>query len=85
VDESLRGDFLRGDMTLEVPPQRTPIPQDVVDYADEFGIQIRDSNGHVYRGPETPGAVPEGNGSRAAGAAALGATTAERAEEESRR
>jgi hypothetical protein len=88
TDLSLRGDFLRGDQYLEIPPQRTPIPQEVIDHADELGIQIRDSNGHVYRGPETPGAEAANGHHRASpgtGAGAAGATAAGREDARSRR
>jgi hypothetical protein len=36
------------EMRLEVPVQRAPIPQRVLDLADELGITIRDTTGHPY-------------------------------------
>jgi hypothetical protein len=33
---------------LEVPPQHGPLPQSIIDLADDLDIVIRDTNGHVY-------------------------------------
>ena len=52
TDPALRGDVLRGQMVLEVPPQNGSIPADVLREADRLRIEIRDTNGHVYNGAE---------------------------------
>jgi hypothetical protein len=39
------------DMILEVPPQSGPLPQAVIDRADELNITIRDADGIVLAGP----------------------------------
>lgn len=39
------------DMILEVPPQRGPLPQEVIDRANDLGITIRDTDGVVLVGP----------------------------------
>ena len=44
----LRGKRLDGMKVLEVPPQRGPLPQSIIDLADDLDIVIRDTNGHVY-------------------------------------
>lgn len=44
----LAGQQLQGQMILEVPVQNGPIPQSVLDAANEQGIIIRDTNGTVY-------------------------------------
>ncbi|MCA1691747.1 MAG: hypothetical protein LC733_05930, partial [Actinobacteria bacterium] len=49
---SLRGQVLTGQSILEVPPQRTPVPQEILDYASDNGILIRDSTGRVLNLPE---------------------------------
>ncbi len=45
----LAGQTLDGNQILEVPPQNSPVPQSVLDRADQLGITIRDSNGRIYR------------------------------------
>lgn len=40
--------ILRGQMYLEVPVQKKPIPNSVLDYATEKFIKIRDINGRIY-------------------------------------
>jgi hypothetical protein len=49
VPADLRGQPLRGDLILEVPGQRVPVPRSVLDVADELGVIIRDVHGNVYR------------------------------------
>ena len=45
----LNGDnVLRGQMILEVPVQKKPIPQNVIDYADKLRIKIRNTNNKLY-------------------------------------
>ncbi|GAU70709.1 hypothetical protein SSP35_22_00120 [Streptomyces sp. NBRC 110611] len=44
----LDGKPLSGDMILEVPVQVTPIPQEIIEHAQELNIMIRDVTGHVY-------------------------------------
>ena len=39
---------LRGKMILEVPVQKKPIPQNVIDYADKLRIKIRNTNNKLY-------------------------------------
>jgi hypothetical protein len=56
--EALRGDVLRGQMVLEVPPQDGTVPSAVLREADKLHIQIRDSSGHVYNG--SAAATPAG-------------------------
>jgi hypothetical protein len=46
--DALRGRLLQGKMVLEVPVQSRPIPQSVLDLANELDIKIRDVTGHVY-------------------------------------
>ncbi len=46
----LRGQLLRGQMVLEVPPQNGTVPAAVLREADRLHIEIRDTNGHVYNG-----------------------------------
>lgn len=43
------GTELSGKMILEVPVQKTPIPQSVLDHAKDAGVQIRDILGNIYR------------------------------------
>jgi hypothetical protein len=45
---ALRGGRLRGDLILEVPVQKTPIPKAVLDEASTRGITIRDVSGKIY-------------------------------------
>jgi hypothetical protein len=49
--DTLRGELLRGQKVLEVPVQTKPIPQSVLDLADDLDIEIRDVNGHIYNPP----------------------------------
>jgi hypothetical protein len=73
----LVGQRIDGDMILEVPPQHSPIPQSVLDHADELDITIRDVTGRVYNGlDDNPLVAP-----RVGGAALLGATGADRTHE----
>lgn len=44
------GEALRGDVFLDVPPQKDPIPQEVIDYAEERGIYIREREPHPEAG-----------------------------------
>lgn len=44
----LAGQKLAGQPVLEVPVQAKPIPQSVLDAADEAGVLIRDVNGKIY-------------------------------------
>lgn len=44
----LAGEQLTGQMILEIPPQDNPIPQAVLDAADDAGVIIRDSDGKTY-------------------------------------
>ena len=41
-------DVLRGEMILEVPVQKKPIPQNVINYADKLRIKIRNTNNKLY-------------------------------------
>jgi hypothetical protein len=45
---ALAGAALRGQLILELPVQVTPIPQAVLDRANQLGIMIRDISGKVY-------------------------------------
>jgi len=42
----LRGKTMTGNLNLEIPEQKGPIPQSVIDYANNKGIIIRDVNGN---------------------------------------
>ncbi|MEU0744005.1 hypothetical protein [Streptomyces sp. NPDC006134] len=44
----LDGEPLTGDMILEVPVQNRAIPDEIIEYAQELNIMIRDSAGHIY-------------------------------------
>ncbi|WP_380151467.1 hypothetical protein [Kroppenstedtia eburnea] len=44
----LAGDTLKGDMILEVPVQKKPVPRNVREYATDNDIIIRDEKGKVY-------------------------------------
>ena len=39
---------LRGEMILEVPVQKKPIPQNMINYADKLRIKIRNTNNKLY-------------------------------------
>ena len=43
-----RGRTLHGQMILEVPVQKKPIPQNVINYADKLRIKIRNTNNKLY-------------------------------------
>jgi hypothetical protein len=38
---------LEGDLILEVPIQRTPVPQQILDFASERDVIIRDEKGRI--------------------------------------
>jgi putative mafB-like protein len=42
------GDALKGQMILEVPPQKAAIPEKVLDRANKKDVLIRDTNGKIY-------------------------------------
>lgn len=44
----LAGQTLDGDLVLQVPPQRGPIPEEVLRYAERQGVSIIDVNGVEY-------------------------------------
>ena len=44
----LKGKTMTGNLNLEIPEQKGPIPQSVIDYANNKGIIIRDVNGKEY-------------------------------------
>jgi RHS repeat-associated protein len=46
--EGIAGEQLRGQYFLEVPVQRTPVPQAVLEYATSRGVFIRDITGRRY-------------------------------------
>ncbi len=46
---NLAGQRLEGNYILEVPVQTRPVPQSVIDAADNAGVVIRDPTGKVYR------------------------------------
>ena len=46
--KTLRGQRLTGDLVLEVPVQKSPIPKAVLEYANNNGIIIRDVSGVVH-------------------------------------
>ena len=43
-----QGRDLKGQMILEVPVQKKPIPQNVINYADKLRIKIRNTNNKLY-------------------------------------
>jgi hypothetical protein len=45
---SLAGQQLQGRLILEVPVQNNPIPQTIIDAADNAGVLIRDIDGRMY-------------------------------------
>jgi hypothetical protein len=47
--KTLRGQLLTGNLILEVPVQKSTVPKAVLDYANKYGIVIRDVNGVRYR------------------------------------
>lgn len=48
VQNGLAGQRLQGQYILEVPVQKNPVPQSVIDAANDAGVLIRDINGTVY-------------------------------------
>ena len=42
------GEKLAGEMILEVPKQTKQIADEVIEYADEVGVKIRDVLGNIY-------------------------------------
>mgnify|MGYP000984198675 CR=1 FL=1 len=48
IFEENGGKTLRGQMILEVPVQKEPVPEKVLDYANEHRIKIRDTNNKIY-------------------------------------
>ena len=48
IFEENGGDILQGQMILEVPVQKEPVPKRVLDYANEHRIKIRDTNNKIY-------------------------------------
>jgi hypothetical protein len=47
--KTLREQLLTGNLILEVPVQKSTVPKAVLDYANKYGIVIRDVNGVRYR------------------------------------
>ncbi|MFD1434306.1 hypothetical protein ACFQ5F_05125 [Kroppenstedtia eburnea] len=47
-NDGLAGESLEGDMILEVPVQKKPVPRNVREYATDHDIIIRDEKGKVY-------------------------------------
>jgi hypothetical protein len=45
----IAGRLLEGTYFLEIPVQRGPIPQRVLDYAKKMNVRIRDVSGYIYR------------------------------------
>lgn len=60
--KDLAGKTLNGQKILEVPVQEKPVPQSVLDAANERNIIIRDPTGHAYNDPsqaaQLSGAAP---------------------------
>ena len=48
IFEEYEGNILKGQMILEVPVQEEPVPERVLDYANEHRIKIRDTNNKIY-------------------------------------
>jgi len=48
IFEVNQGRYLKGQMILEVPVQKKPIPQNVINYADKLRIKIRNTNNKLY-------------------------------------
>ena len=48
IFEENEGNILKGQMILEVPVQEEPVPERVLDYANEHRIKIRDTNNKFY-------------------------------------
>ena len=49
IFEENEGNILKGQMILEVPVQKESVPERVLRYAIENKIQIRDTEGTIYR------------------------------------
>ena len=49
IFEENGGNILKGQMILEVPVQKEPVPESILKYAQDKNIQIRDINGKVYK------------------------------------
>ena len=47
-ESGLAGQRLTGQYILEVPVQAQPVPQRILDAADQAGVLIRDVSGKVY-------------------------------------
>ncbi|HOQ25090.1 MAG TPA: hypothetical protein PLI94_10520 [Bacillota bacterium] len=47
--QKLRGEWLDGEMILEVPVRTQTVPQSILDAAAQKGIKIRDVDGKVYK------------------------------------
>lgn len=50
LDEEEIGESLQGQMVLGVPPQQQPIPQEILDYAAERGVIIKEYEPHPDAG-----------------------------------
>ena len=48
IFEVNQGRDLKGEMILEMPVQKKPIPQNVINYADKLRIKIRNTNNKLY-------------------------------------
>ena len=48
IFEVNQGRDLKGQMILEVPVQKKPISQNVINYADKLRIKIRNTNNKLY-------------------------------------
>ena len=48
IFEVNQGRYLKCQMILEVPVQKKPIPQNVINYADKLRIKIRNTNNKLY-------------------------------------
>ncbi|MCS1350747.1 hypothetical protein [Mechercharimyces sp. CAU 1602] len=46
-NDGLAGDTLKGEMILEVPVQKKEVPQEILDYASDRDIIIRDEKGNI--------------------------------------
>ena len=49
IFEENEGNILKGQMILEVPVQKEPVPESVLRYAAKEKIKIRDTEGTIYR------------------------------------
>ena len=48
IFEDNGGNILQGQMILEIPVQKEPVPESVLRYAAKEKIKIRDTNGKIY-------------------------------------